>query len=430
MRVAGNIDYAALHRALGHLLAITEPEYRERLGNELRHSRPIARPSWLSPSFQGSFLYAGQTPDGPVLVGGAGPNIYGEPAQLVIDLGGDDLYNGSIAWVVDLTGNDMYLSSKDGALGAGLFSAGMILDAAGNDVYAGGRITQGAGLFGIGVLWDVSGDDIYSAQELAQGAAMFGAGLLVDLAGDDRFTGAKFNQGFGGPRGLGGLLDLAGRDLYVAGAKHASSYGTPENYQAFSQGAGMGLRNDAGGGFGVLWDGAGDDRYLAGNFSQGMGYYLGFGLLRDDAGDDAYTGSRYAQGTAAHLGVGALIDRQGHDRYAAKTAANQGAAWDLSIAMLLDCMGDDTYLGGEFALGAGEHNGIGLFYEGAGSDHYDDRAKAFGYAAATTDDGGRGAGNVGVFFDEGGDLDTYPFDQAPRKQVRRPRGDLSVFVDR
>ena len=246
MRVAGNIDYAALHRALGLLLAVTEPAYRERLGRELGNNRPIARPSWLSPSFQGSFLYARQTPDGPVLIGGAGPNTYGEPARLVIDLGGDDLYSASIDWVIDLAGNDMYLSSKDGALGAGLFSAGMILDASGNDVYAGGRVAQGAGLFGVGVLWDVSGDDIYSAQELAQGAAMFGAGLLVDLAGHDRFAGAKFNQGFGGPRGLGGLLDVAGRDLYVAGAKHASSYGTPENYQAFSQGAGMGFATSRG----------------------------------------------------------------------------------------------------------------------------------------------------------------------------------------
>ena len=430
MRVAGSIDYAALRRALGLLLAVTGPEYRERLVRELRDDRPIPRPSWLSPSFQGSFLYARQTSDGPVLVGGAGPNTYGEPAELVIDLGGDDLYSASIDWVVDLAGNDMYLSSKDGALGAGLFSAGMILDAAGNDVYSGGRIAQGAGLFGVGVLWDVSGDDIYTAQELAQGAAMFGAGLLVDLAGDDRFAGTKFNQGFGGPRGLGGLLDVAGRDLYVAGAKHASSYGTPENYQAFSQGAGMGLRHDAGGGVGVLWDGAGDDRYLAGNFSQGMGYYLGLGLLLDDAGNDAYTGSRYAQGTAAHLGVGALIDRQGNDRYAAKTAANQGAAWDLSIAMLLDCMGDDHYLGGELALGAGEQNGIGLFYEGGGSDRYDNRAKAFGYSGAATYDGGRGAGNLGVFVDEGTDLDFYPRDHAPQNGIRRASGELGVFVDR
>ena len=413
MRVASNIDYTALHRALGLLLAVTEPAYRERLGRELADDRPIARPPWLSPSFQGSFLYAHQTPDGPVLIGGAGPNAYGEPARLVIDLGGDDLYSASIGWVIDLAGNDMYLSSKDGALGAGVFSAGMILDASGNDVYAGGRVAQGAGLFGVGVLWDVSGDDIYSAQELAQGAAMFGAGLLVDLAGDDRFAGAKFNQGFGGPRGLGGLLDVAGRDLYVAGAKHASSYGTPENYQAFSQGAGMGLRHDAGGGVGALWDGAGDDRYLAGNFAQGMGYYLGLGLLLDDEGDDAYTGSRYAQGTAAHLAVGALIDRQGNDRYAAKTAANQGAAWDLSIAMLLDCGGDDDYLGGELALGAGEQNAIGLFYEGGGSDRYDDRAKAFGYSGAASYDGGRGAGNLGVFLDQGTDPDMYPSDHHP-----------------
>ena len=430
MRVAGNIDYAALHRALGLLLEVTEPAYRERLGRELGNNRPIARPSWLSPSFQGSFLYARQTADGPVLIGGADPNAYGEPARLVIDLGGDDLYSASIDWVIDLAGNDMYLSSKDGALGAGLFSAGMILDASGNDVYAGGRVAQGAGLFGVGVLWDVSGDDIYSAQELAQGAAMFGAGLLVDLAGDDRFAGAKFNQGFGGPRGLGGLLDVAGRDLYVAGAKHTSSYGTPENYQAFSQGAGMGLRHDAGGGVGVLWDGAGDDRYLAGNFAQGMGYYLGLGLLLDDAGNDAYTGSRYAQGTAAHLAVGALIDQHGNDRYVAKTAANQGAAWDLSIAMLLDCGGDDDYLGGELALGAGEQNAIGLFYEGGGSDRYDHRAKAFGYSGAASYDGGRGAGNLGVFIDQGTGPDSYPADRAPHNNARHQRGSLGVFVDR
>ncbi len=429
MRVARDIDYAAMYRVLSLLLEVTEPEYRERLGRELGNDGPIARPSWLSPAFQGSFLYARQTSNGPMLIGGAGPNTYGEPAALVIDLGGDDLYGASIDWVVDLAGDDMYLSSRDGALGAGVFSAGLILDAAGNDLYAGGRVAQGAGLFGVGVLWDVSGDDIYSAQEMAQGAAMFGAGLLVDLAGDDRFTGAKFNQGFGGPYGLGGLLDRAGRDLYVAGAKHASSYGTSENSQAFSQGAGMGLRHDAGGGVGALWDGAGDDRYVAGNFAQGMGYYLGLGLLLDDAGNDAYTGSRYAQGTAAHLGFGALIDQQGNDRYAAKTAANQGAAWDLSIALLLDCEGDDAYLGGELALGAGEQNGVGLFYEGDGSDRYDNRAKAFGYSGVTTYDDGRGVGNLGVFLDRGTDPDMYPPDHSPHNNAQRQRGNLGVFVD-
>jgi hypothetical protein len=430
VRVSAAADLDALAPLLDRVLGVVRVETIAGLRRELAARGPVARPAWLSPAFQGDWLYARRTPRGPLLVGAAGANTYGERAWLVVDIGGDDLYAAEIPWVFDLAGDDRYLAAADAALGAGLFGAGLVFDGSGDDLYSGGRIAQGAALFGIGVTWDGGGNDTYLAQELAQGAALFGAGLLVDLDGEDEYAAARLAQGFGGPAALGGLLDAGGRDRYVASGKYPSAYGTPTNYEAVAQGVGLGLRDHADGGVGVLWDGAGDDLYLAGNFAQGTGYYLGLGLLLDDAGDDRYLGSRYAQGSAAHLGIGVLVDRAGDDRYRGKTAANQGAAWDLSIAALVDCAGDDDYAGGEMALGAGEQNGVGWLFDAGGSDRYADRAKAFGFSGVTTYDGGRGAGNLGVFVDEGGDEDSYPGAGHAGDKRRSNRGDLGVFVDR
>ena len=238
----------------------------------------------------------------------------------------------------------------------------LIADHAGNDTYAGGRITQGAAVAGIGLLYDHAGDDRYHAAELAQGASLAGIGALLDAAGDDMYTASKFAQGYGGALGIGALVDESGNDTYLAGNKHASSYSVPGNYQAFSQGVGMGFRNDIAGGIGVLRDRGGDDQYTAGNYSQGAGYYLGAGILLDEDGNDTYAGGRYTQGAAAHLGIGLLRDEAGDDRYTASTSASQGGAWDQAIAALLDCAGDDDYTANEFGLGAAAQNAIAFFH--------------------------------------------------------------------
>jgi len=64
---------------------------------------------------RGPVLYEAMTPMGKVLVGGSGPNVYGEDAALILDLGGDDLYLNNaggtrpgipVALVIDWGGSD------------------------------------------------------------------------------------------------------------------------------------------------------------------------------------------------------------------------------------------------------------------------------------------------------------------------------------
>ena len=189
-----------------------------------------------------------------------------------------------------------------------------------------------------------------------------------------------------------------------AGNLYPSSYGTPGIFQALAQGSGWGIRPVLGGGIGLLEDNGGDDTYLAGNFSQGTGYFGGTGVLRDHEGDDRYLGSRYSQGTAAHLAAGILVDDTGDDRYRAEVAANQGGGWDLAIGILLDREGDDDYAGADLSQGSAAQNGMGFLLDFAGSDSYEASGNGQGYSGLLTYGGGRGAGNLAVFVgrEEGG----------------------------
>ena len=85
-------------------------------------------------------------------------------------------------------------------------------------------------------------------------------------------------------------------------------------------------RGQGSGGIGILYDRNGNDRYQAGEFSQGVGYFFALGVLYDRSGDDAYRGRRCAQGTSAHQAIEVLFDERGNDRYRAKTAAGREPA--------------------------------------------------------------------------------------------------------
>ncbi len=399
------------------------------------------------PGLKGRFLAIRQTPAGLMLIGDKGPNVYGMDASLIIDLGGDDLYTNNAgapvyeihkkavsgirhptAVVIDFEGDDRYINSGFAAVASGFFGLGLILDMAGNDFYAGGQLSLGASFFGMSCLMDMAGNDTYVCAEGGQGCAFFGAACLFDGKGDDLYQGAKFVQGFGGPMGLGQLHDLMGKDHYRAGWKHGSSYGTKGIYEAFSQGVGWGFRKHAAGGIGILLDSGGDDIYEAGNFSQGTGYFLGLGVLRDNAGDDVYRGSRYCQGAAAHQAAGALLDFSGNDVYSGKIAANQGAAWDLSVACLVDYTGNDCYKAGDLSLGAGAQNGMGLFFDGAGSDRYESPARSLGFSGGLSYGGGRDAGNMGIFLDVGGGRDFFAV-KSRKNDTFCVKGNMGIFLD-
>lgn len=451
LRLAKRVRTADLVEAGLVLAALAEAPALDRVVRAARGLRGH-RPAALPEAFGGDFAFAAQTAWGWVLVGGAGPNVYGADAAIIVDLGGDDLYVGDggaphLRWsrsiyevradrvvqsrpagvVIDLDGDDRYLGNGPGSLGGALGGVGLLLDRRGNDIYSGDLLTQGAAFCGVGLLVDGGGNDAYLAQKAAQGCAFFGVGLLLDAAGNDLFCAAQFAQGFGGPSGLGALCDLRGRDRYVADGAVPSGYGTEDAFNGWSQGVGCGLRGYAAGGIGVLVDGGGDDSYQAGNFSQGTGYFFALGVLADRRGRDRYRGSRYCQGASAHQAIGVLLDGAGDDVYSGTIAANQAGAWDTGVAVLEDAAGDDRYEGAGLAQGAAAMNGFGLLRDGAGDDVY--RAgDGQGLGDGTSYWGGRDALNLGLLIDGGG-RDSY--DREGREDGTAQRtGSVGLFVDR
>lgn len=361
---------------------------------------------------------------------GAGPNVVDmNVVAEVIDLGGDDHY----LWpedlhqrrhthhgnhiITDLGGNDLYESLAECAgPGAGVFGFSVIDDRAGDDIYRSARLGSiGFGLFGIGVLIDRAGDDRYENlgpnSGWSTGVGFYGVGLVIDHDGSDVYHAEKLSQGVGGPRGFGAIIDAAGNDRYEAnGPNFGSAYGTTDVFLGMSQGFGFGVRSYAAGGVGAIYDDAGDDEYIAGEFSQAGGYYFGLGVLHDRAGNDRYHGNRYGQAFAAHQAAGILIDDAGDDSYWSMTAASQSGVWDQSVTMFIDRSGNDTYRADGLALGAASMQAIGVFIDLEGNDRYEAPA-----GATLGQSGGNsyhydadGVFSFSAFFDRGGGEDTYP----------------------
>jgi len=375
------------------------------------------------------------TPWGPILLGGTGPDQHdGRPPLLVVDLGGDDRYSVGgaaaaedqpIAVLIDLAGNDQYLAgpNEPASWGAGIGGLAFLVDEAGDDVYEGTDASQGCGIAGVGVLWDGAGDDHYTARVHAQGAAAYGTGLLYDRDGTDQYRVIQRGQGYGFCRGAGVLCDLAGDDEYVADDTtiEFASAQTKEHNTSLAQGFGFGRRADytdghsLAGGVGLLADAAGNDRYSCGVFGQGAGYWYGTGLLADGAGNDQYLGVWYVQAASAHYAVGGLLDLNGDDRYTATMNMAQGAGHDFSLGYLRDEAGDDHYTAPNLALGAGNANGVGYFCEVAGDDVYEadakhinlGRARMPGTAEQLRTSVRRTTRTLGLFLDAAGN-DQYP----------------------
>ena len=395
--VSEQLDYPAL---------ITAAQVLARLGNErwlhlaaesfLQVETRASPPSGIT----GEVLLVRETPFGLLVIGGPGPNTYelDQRVALVLDLGGDDHYRGVIAApavveqgisvVIDLAGNDIYRASPLG-LATGRLGVGLLIDRAGDDRYELAQGTGGAGFAGLGILDDVAGDDHYIGTRFTQGAAVGGLGLMVDRSGHDTFTSFGYAIGFGGPLGVGAVLDAAGDDRYQCGEKYPSESNAAEQpdvkpgdplfqYDCFGMGTGSGTRVYPGtqglaGGWGILIDLEGDDHYRSSNFSQGAGYFFGAGLKLDMTGNDEHAAARYGHAAAAHMGLGLFIDYSGHDHYTSTGPVyNGGVAWDRSVALCIDAgEGDDRYdLRRSDGLGRADHNSWSMFIEEGGKDRY------------------------------------------------------------
>lgn len=369
----------------------------------------------------------------------------GGAIALLLDTGGDDTYlvsvganvslSNPVSLLIDLSGDDKYgyeekgepihplllPEDEDGRYkpsntpdkdngpislsdtnrqGAGRLGVGMLFDFEGNDSYQSLRISQGCGLFGVGVLYDGGGNDIYKAESASQGAGIFGIGILVDEGGDDSYSGFHCIQGFGYVSGFGLLYDIGGNDEYIAHLGDKDMGGFPLYYNpqnpgksntSMAQGFGFGRRADMtdkvfmSGGFGILRDLGGSDKYISDIFGQGAGYWFGTGVLADKEGNDQYKGRWYVQGAGAHFAVGILLDEAGddiHNQDIDMLNASLGLGHDFSLGIFADFAGNDTYFSPSLSVGAGNDNGIGMFLDFEGDDKYDTKAiNTFGWAS-------------------------------------------------
>ena len=452
------LDYANLIAAAQVLARLANEPWTRQLISAFGQAPPAKAPTGVT----GTVLYAEDTPYGMIVIGGTGPNTYELDHRfgLVIDLGGDDVYRGMIATsadadhgnavVIDLSGNDTYHGSPM-SLATGRLGVGLLIDQSGDDVYQLDMGSGGAGFGGLGILFDARGNDVYMGSRLTQGAAIGGLGLLFDASGNDRYTSHGFSLGFGGPQGVGVVIDLQGDDHYECGNKYPSAYNAEDapnakpgdalfQYDCFGLGTGSGKRiltkrhdwqaYSVAGGWGLLLDVEGNDRYQSANFSQGHGYFFGVGLFLDLAGNDEYLAARYGHGSSAHYGVAFFNDRDGTDRYGSTGPFyNGGVAWDHGVSVMIDTGFDnDRYaLADSTGLGKANYSGWALFIDEGGDDLYQLK-EGLGHSSQHA---------IGVYFDLKGQ-DTYDVRQLGDTQAeRRPSNrkaivypDGGLFVDR
>lgn len=346
------------------------------------------------------------TPLGRVIIRGTGNDRISGEAFCIVDLGGDDRYEGGvgassfdvpIAVLLDAGGNDEYVTETEdvASQGAGVVGVGIVWEVSGDDSYTARNVAQGAAICGVGVLVDESGRDAYSATVTAQGAGFFGIGLCLEGGGDDSYDLDGDGQGFGGPAGTGVLADVAGNDSYYC-EPYAEKVGRADYHSDFlvaashAQGVGSGRRGDGGdghawaGGLGALLDIAGDDRYEAGNWSQGTGYWFGTGLIYEGGGDDTYRSVYFTQASGAHFAIGAIVDVTGDDTHELfeNAGAGLGFGWDFTHALLLDGSGNDAYTGKIISLGLSEIRSNAFLVDLRGDDTYRLDAGQLGFGAS------------------------------------------------
>jgi hypothetical protein len=387
-----------------------------------------------------AFAFDWRTPWGWIRIRGGGNDIIeAVDPLLIVDLGGDDTYRGGVAasapgrpvsLLLDMSGSDVYAALPGvPAQGAGLCGVGILIDAAGDDTYEAVELSQGLGQFGLGACIDLAGTDVYSTRYSGQGCGYLGIGLLIDAAGNDSYTLHSDGQGFGGVGGVGTLADADGKDMYEAvrdsRITDRPSYHSPEENISVSnaQGCSMGRRGDGAdghswaGGLGTLIDLAGDDRYTAGNWSMGCGYWFGTGLLYEGGGNDEYHGVCWSQGSGAHFCIGALLDEGGDDVHLAEANSTLSLAMghDFTVALLVNLGGNDRYEIVKDGLAFALNRSVAMLLDVGGDDEYshnpenkpgfaknDEKFRARGgvstYFSDTT--------SIGLFLDVGGQ-DTY-----------------------
>ncbi|MCU0659872.1 MAG: rhodanese-like domain-containing protein, partial [Polyangiaceae bacterium] len=197
--------------ALEHLSRAVDPGFLRGVKAAWRGARPREAPEGFG--VEGSVVGWLSTPQGPVVLGGPGPNRYRGAFLAIVDVGGDDRYELQAGQepplLLDLEGNDRYeVEDREGPWPVG--RATLLADLQGDDFYGSSLSGLGYGYFGAAALVEAGGDDRYEVERSGLGAGRFGAGVLLDMGGDDRYQGGRGSQGFGGPGGVGMLVEVGG----------------------------------------------------------------------------------------------------------------------------------------------------------------------------------------------------------------------------
>ena len=360
--------------------------------------------------FTGDFRYETDTELGKIIVTGTGRHVFTNEAFLIIGLGGDNTYLNSagganglagrpISIVIDLGNNTQFISKRSFSQGSGVFGIGILAALGSNCTFQAKHLSQGAGFFGCGILMTGPGKHTLEADTFCQGAGMFGTGILWQRGENATCRAAYMAQGFGGPQGVGLLLNERSHNSYFAGGKYPCPW-LPGHFFSLSQGFGYGMRPYAGGGVGILCDLAGHNHYEADVYGQGASYWYSVGLFLDAAGHNRYDAHQYCQGAGIHLSSGALVDWGGNNTYTAGHIC-QGAAHDYSVGLLIDRVGNNSFTGDTTAQGAAINNSFALLLEHTGTNTYvgtdPKQSQATGHDGAK-----REYGSIGLLLDLGG----------------------------
>lgn len=237
-----------------------------------------------------------------------------------------------------------------------------------------------------------------------QGAARNGIAMLFDLGvAADRYESLEASQGYA-HLGVGVLFDGGGDDVYLA--------------ESASQGAGVF-------GLGLLIDaGEGNDERRSITNSQGFAYVGGAGFLVDGGGDDVYFCDPGSAGGGVDVYESAQMTVDGNNSFC------QGAGFGMrndartlflsgGLGILRDRSGDDAYTASVFAQGTGYWQGTGVLSDGEGADHYE----AFWYVQ-----GGVAHYAVGILADAGPGDDVFDRDFRTRNMSLGAGHDFSLGV--
>ncbi len=125
---------------------------------------------------------------------------------------------GGVGLLTDGSGNDIYWSETYGQAASYWFGLGSLYDANGNDSYTAHHYAQGSAMHMTSAyLFDLEGDDAYTLK-VGAGQAVghdYGVGVLLDRAGDDLYASRDARPGSGLANGLGLFVDSAGVDRYT-----------------------------------------------------------------------------------------------------------------------------------------------------------------------------------------------------------------------